>query len=59
MAVLAIESQRYRCLIIGEDLGTVPDEVRLKLKSVIDFFLFFVLYFEQRDQQFPNNQAFH
>ncbi len=28
MAVLALESQRQRCLVIGEDLGTVPDEVR-------------------------------
>ena len=28
MAIPAIESQRNQCLIIGEDLGTVPDEVR-------------------------------
>ncbi len=28
MAVLAIESQRANCLVIGEDLGTVPDQVR-------------------------------
>lgn len=28
MAILAIESQRAQCLVIGEDLGTVPDEVR-------------------------------
>lgn len=57
MAVLAIESQRHRCLIIGEDLGTVPDEVRSKLNA-LSIFSYFVLYFEQREQQFPNNQAF-
>jgi (1->4)-alpha-D-glucan 1-alpha-D-glucosylmutase len=28
MGVVALESQRNKCLVIGEDLGTVPDEVR-------------------------------
>jgi 4-alpha-glucanotransferase len=28
LAVAAIESRRHRCLVIGEDLGTVPDELR-------------------------------
>lgn len=27
-AVLAIESHRWKCEVVGEDLGTVPDEVR-------------------------------
>ncbi|MGZ4759574.1 MAG: 4-alpha-glucanotransferase [Acidimicrobiales bacterium] len=27
-AVVAIESQRSGCVVVGEDLGTVPDEVR-------------------------------
>jgi len=28
MSVVALESVRHRCLVIGEDLGTVPDEMR-------------------------------
>lgn len=32
-AILALESQRQRCLVIGEDLGTVPDALRDALRS--------------------------
>lgn len=31
--LVALESWRHRCIVIGEDLGTVPDDCRMKLES--------------------------
>ncbi|WP_299012929.1 4-alpha-glucanotransferase [uncultured Photobacterium sp.] len=33
MAILALESHRHQCTVIGEDLGTVPDEIVEKLST--------------------------
>ena len=32
LGIVALESQRNRCLVVGEDLGTVSDEVRYALE---------------------------
>lgn len=56
-ALLAIESQRHQCVIIGEDLGTVPNEVREKLHQY-QIYSYEVLYFARQNDEFPKGQNF-
>ncbi len=44
--ILALESQRNRCLVIGEDLGTVSDELRSSMRER-EIFAYKVFYFEK------------
>ncbi len=46
LSIVALESHRNRCLIIGEDLGTVPEDVRQTLNSR-GIFSYRILYFER------------
>lgn len=49
LAILALESQRNQCMVIGEDLGTVPVEIIAKLRDC-GVYSYKVLYFEH-DQE--------
>jgi 4-alpha-glucanotransferase len=47
-AVLALESQRNACMVIGEDLGTVPEGFRDRMREKKSFGCA-ILYFERVD----------
>jgi 4-alpha-glucanotransferase len=46
LGILALESHRHQSLVIGEDLGTVPEEIRLKLADN-GVYSYRVFFFEQ------------
>ncbi len=48
MGILALESRRNRCMVIGEDLGNVPDDIRKAMEEWggLSYRLF---YFEKTD----------
>ena len=48
LAQVALESQRARCLVVGEDLGTVPEGLteRLAASNILSYS---VLWFQRRD----------
>jgi (1->4)-alpha-D-glucan 1-alpha-D-glucosylmutase len=50
LGIVALESSRNQCLVIGEDLGTVPNEVRhaLDINRILSYR---ILYFEKDWQQ--------
>lgn len=58
LAILALESQRHQCMVIGEDLGTVPVEIVSKLRDS-GVYSYKVLYFENdHEKTFRAPQAY-
>jgi 4-alpha-glucanotransferase len=52
MSVLSLESERHGCLVVGEDLGTVPDEVRAALARYRVYRYKVLLFEKQQDGRF-------
>ena len=57
---IALESQRHHCMVVGEDLGTVPDGFRDKLTKA-DISGMRVVYFERKGISFldPHDYPVH
>jgi 4-alpha-glucanotransferase len=51
LGVVALESHRQQCLVVGEDLGVVPDEIRRALPQY-SVYHYKVVLFEQKNGEF-------
>jgi (1->4)-alpha-D-glucan 1-alpha-D-glucosylmutase len=49
LAIIALESQRNRCLVVGEDLGTVPEGLREAMADA-GILSYRLLYFEKESE---------
>ena len=51
IGILALESHRHRCLLVGEDLGTVPEGFRERMAEA-NILSYRVLFFEKDEKAF-------
>ena len=58
LGVVALESHRNECLVVGEDLGVVPDEIRRALPQ-FGVYHYKVVLFEQKDGEFVAPAELH
>jgi 4-alpha-glucanotransferase len=57
LGVVALESLRQACLVVGEDLGVVPDEIRRALPQY-GVYHYKVVLFEQKNGEFVEPAAY-
>jgi 4-alpha-glucanotransferase len=57
LTVLSLESARGRCLVVGEDLGVVPDEMRHAMPE-FGLYHYKVMLFEKTDDRFRRPEEY-
>jgi glycogen debranching enzyme len=57
MRLVAEESNAHHCMVVGEDLGTVPEGLRERL-AAMNFLSYKVLWFERDQQTFRSPDAY-
>lgn len=57
MSLVAQESITHHCMVVGEDLGTVPEGLRERL-AAMNFLSYKVLWFERDQQAFRSPDAY-
>lgn len=58
LAIIRLESHRNQCLVVGEDMGVVPNEIRQRMKATA-VYTNKVFYFERDDRQQFTDPAAH
>jgi 4-alpha-glucanotransferase len=58
MSVLALESTLHRCLVVGEDLGTVPDEMRHAMAEFVVYSYKVLLFEKHADGRFRRPEEY-
>lgn len=58
LGILALESRRNQCLVVGEDLGTVPDALRAALAPLKVYSYRLLLLEREPDGAFPSPERY-
>ena len=58
MAILSLESHRERCVVVGEDLGIVPEEMRKALRDY-GVYSYSVMYFNHNNGYYWMPEDYH
>ena len=58
LSIVALESVRNECVVVGEDLGTVPEQFRIKLnqRAVLSYKVF--LFMKEHDGSFVSSDKY-